>query len=278
MQRIVCWLLALAVMSLTTVLAYAVQWPVWPHNNDADQHRVVQDYGCVGLASNLEDPSSEIGDDFCFSVTKSHAGIDIGCETSGCPYTTNNEKIWVKPVTAGTVLCSKNDCADDGSDKSCNHGYGNAVAVQCGPACVDMYGHMKKGSVSAVKGSFLTETSVLGYIGISGQASGPHLHYERRYENPANAAICKSDPMAVAGYVSGHPSNYHIEDPWTLLTTPTRKLLFVSVPEANIYRGPGTKYSVFGQASKNQIYVDVTEEDYVGKASSLGGRTAKYST
>jgi hypothetical protein len=258
-------------------LTHATQWPVWPFNNNANQHRVVQDYGCIGKNNIF----SGTIDDICFKADLVHTGIDIGCETAGCPYPATTYKTdvrtQIKSMTAGTVLCTKSDCADSG-DKTCNHGYGNIVVVDCGPNCVDTYGHMMSGTIKVKKGDILASGITIGVIGKSGGADGIHLHYERRHEDPANAAICKTDPMPTAGHVAGHPAEYDIIDPWTVLGTFDYRLLAVSANPAKIRRGPGKKYSVFGQASKNQIYVDVTEEDYVGKASSLGGRTAKYST
>ena len=247
-------------------LTHATQWPVWPFNNNANQHRVVQDYGCIGKNNIF----SGTIDDICFKADLAHTGIDIGCETAGCPYPAptykTDDRTQIKSVEAGTVLCTKNDCADSGN-KSCNHGYGNTVAVDCGPNCVDIYGHMMSGTIKVKKGDFLTEGTKVGVIGKSGGADGIHLHYERRNEDPANAAICKSDPMPTAGYVAGHPAEYDIIDPWTVLGTFDYRLLAVSANPAKIRRGPGKKYSVFGQASKNQTYVaftyvDVTEEDY----------------
>ncbi len=54
--------------------------------------------------------------------------------------------------------------------------YGNLVVVNHGYGIVTRYGHLSKFSVWT--GKHVTRGEVLGYVGATGRATGPHLHYE----------------------------------------------------------------------------------------------------
>jgi murein DD-endopeptidase MepM/ murein hydrolase activator NlpD len=59
-------------------------------------------------------------------------------------------------------------------------GYGNAVIIDHGNGITTLYGHMSRFSRSARGGNKVAQGEVIGYVGATGAATGPHLHYEYR--------------------------------------------------------------------------------------------------
>lgn len=86
-----------------------------------------------------------------------HAGIDIAAPV-GTP---------VRPVAAGRVIFS-------GSYQ----GFGRIVAIQHGRHMSSLYAHFEDLRVAV--GQLVDRETVLGVVGSSGRATGPHLHFEVR--------------------------------------------------------------------------------------------------
>ena len=59
-------------------------------------------------------------------------------------------------------------------------GYGNAVILHHGHNYSTLYGHMKRIRKGIRAGVRLSQGQIIGYVGQSGLATGPHLHYEFR--------------------------------------------------------------------------------------------------
>lgn len=57
-------------------------------------------------------------------------------------------------------------------------GYGNAVILQHGQTYTTLYGHLSRFHKDTKTGRFVKQGQVIGYVGMTGLASGPHLHYE----------------------------------------------------------------------------------------------------
>jgi murein DD-endopeptidase MepM/ murein hydrolase activator NlpD len=57
-------------------------------------------------------------------------------------------------------------------------GYGNAVVLAHGNNIETLYGHMSRFAKNVRLGSHVQQGDVIGYVGMTGLATGPHLHYE----------------------------------------------------------------------------------------------------
>ncbi len=58
------------------------------------------------------------------------------------------------------------------------HGYGNMIVIKHADGLATVYAHNKKNLVKI--GDLVTQGQMLGYVGATGKATGPHLHFEIR--------------------------------------------------------------------------------------------------
>jgi len=70
-------------------------------------------------------------------------------------------------------------------------GYGRTIVIRHGGDISTLYAHMEKYQSSLVKGSKIKQGQTIGYVGDSGLATAPHLHYEFKIGNK------RSDPLKV---------------------------------------------------------------------------------
>jgi murein DD-endopeptidase MepM/ murein hydrolase activator NlpD len=57
-------------------------------------------------------------------------------------------------------------------------GYGNALVLAHGSSVSTLYGHMSRFARHIRVGTHVQQGDVIGYVGMTGLATGPHLHYE----------------------------------------------------------------------------------------------------
>ena len=86
-----------------------------------------------------------------------HGGLDI-----------SDGGVYGQPIYAsasGTVTFSGGD----------NSGYGNYVIIDHGSGYTTLYGHCS--SLVAVTGQYVNQGDLIGYVGSTGNSTGPHLHF-----------------------------------------------------------------------------------------------------
>jgi murein DD-endopeptidase MepM/ murein hydrolase activator NlpD len=109
---------------------------------------------------------------------RAHKGVDYAAPTGTPIKATGNGKI----VFRGT-----------------KGGYGRAVVIQHGTRYSTLYGHMSKFKGGLKVGSRVRQGDVIGYVGMSGLATGPHLHYEFLvngvHRNPLTVKLPKANPL-----------------------------------------------------------------------------------
>lgn len=94
-----------------------------------------------------------------------HNAVDIGAPV-GTP---------IVASAAGTVIISKNS--------GWNGGYGKYIVIKHANGTQTLYSHNSENVVAA--GEYVQQGEVIGYVGSTGQSTGPHLHFEvRGAKNP----------------------------------------------------------------------------------------------
>ena len=86
-------------------------------------------------------------------------------------------------ATYGTPVRAAGD--GDVLNENMGAGYGRQVVLDHGHDLITLYGHLS--AVAVVPGQHVTRGEVIGYVGQTGRATGPHLHYEVRiHKVPVN--------------------------------------------------------------------------------------------
>ena len=81
-------------------------------------------------------------------------------------------------------------------------GYGNVVELEHGSGVVTVYGHLSRFASKLHRGQRVALGQVIAYVGKTGLATGPHLHYEYRirgvHKNPQTVPLPDAEPIAAA--------------------------------------------------------------------------------
>ena len=112
-------------------------------------------------------------------TTRPHYGIDYAA-ASGTP---------VHAVGDGTVVRAGRA-----------GGYGNLVEIRHKHGYSTRYGHLRAFARGVHAGARVKQGDLIGYVGMTGLATGPHLHYEFREDgrpvNPNGVKFITGDPVA----------------------------------------------------------------------------------
>ncbi len=109
---------------------------------------------------------------------RAHKGVDYAAAT-GTP---------IKATGDGKVI-----------HKGTKGGYGRTVIIQNGSRYTTLFAHMSKYARGIRKGARVKQGQIIGYVGSSGLATGPHLHYEFRVDgavrNPLTVKLPSAEPL-----------------------------------------------------------------------------------
>lgn len=79
-------------------------------------------------------------------------------------------------------------------------GYGNVVVLRHQSRYTTWYGHLSGFAKGVSRGTRVSQGQVIGYVGMTGLATGPHLHYEFRindvHQDPLRVAMPPAPPIA----------------------------------------------------------------------------------
>jgi len=89
------------------------------------------------------------------------------------------------------------------------NGYGNVIMVSHQGRYTTVYGHLSRYAQGLHKGQHVAQGEVIGYVGMTGLATGPHLHYEFRVgeqqRDPLRVALPDAKPISPAQIAAFKP-------------------------------------------------------------------------
>jgi murein DD-endopeptidase MepM/ murein hydrolase activator NlpD len=81
-------------------------------------------------------------------------------------------------------------------------GYGRLIVIRHGGRYTTAYGHLHRYAKGVRSGKKVKQGQIIGYVGSSGLATGPHLHYEFRvngvHRNPLTVKLPEAQPVNTA--------------------------------------------------------------------------------
>ncbi|MCD6045142.1 MAG: peptidase [Gammaproteobacteria bacterium] len=90
-------------------------------------------------------------------------------------------------------------------------GYGNLVIINHGHGVTTRYGHLNRFASNIHAGSAVKQGQVIAYVGSTGLASGPHLHYEYRVNNVPQNPLTVKLPLEAHSISSSEQKQFNRE-------------------------------------------------------------------
>ncbi len=112
---------------------------------------------------------------------RAHQGVDYAASTGTPVYASGDGRVKFRGVRGG---------------------YGNLLEIDHGAGIVTVYGHLSRFAAAARPGARVRQGQTVAYVGMTGLATGPHLHYEYRlngrYLDPQRVKLPDATPVASA--------------------------------------------------------------------------------
>ncbi|MGZ8273592.1 MAG: peptidoglycan DD-metalloendopeptidase family protein [Burkholderiaceae bacterium] len=135
-----------------------------------------------------------------FGYDAAHRGVDYSA-----PAGTN-----IRSVAAGTVTFA-----------GWQNGYGNMVEIQHDTKHTTLYAHLQRIAPGVRPGSRVGQGDLVGHVGMTGWATGPHLHFELKKNggqvNPLTALLPGADPLPATQLAAFHESATPLREQLALL-------------------------------------------------------------
>jgi murein DD-endopeptidase MepM/ murein hydrolase activator NlpD len=116
--------------------------------------------------------------DTIFERIKAHQGVDLAAPT-------------------GTRIKASGDAIVNFVGQK--GGYGNVIVLKHENGVTTVYGHLSRFADGLHKGEKVAQGDLIGFVGMTGLATGPHLHYEfmvnGEHRDPMTVALPKADPI-----------------------------------------------------------------------------------
>ena len=100
-------------------------------------------------------------------------------------------------------------------------GYGNVIMLKHSNGVSTVYGHLSRFTAGLHAGEKVAQGDIIGFVGMTGLATGPHLHYEflmnGEHRDPMTVSLPKADPIAARDKVNFDTISHQLAAQLTLL-------------------------------------------------------------
>jgi murein DD-endopeptidase MepM/ murein hydrolase activator NlpD len=94
-------------------------------------------------------------------------------------------------------------------------GYGRVIILEHNPRVHTLYAHLSSYVANLKEGELVVQGQPIGYVGQSGRATGPHLHYEVQLdEQPIDPLLVEFEPLNMPIALENREHFYQNTQPW----------------------------------------------------------------
>ena len=170
------------------ILALMLLWPVVPAQAEAPFGLELPidcrpGVDCWILRYVDHDPGPGVRDHACGQLTgDGHKGIDFAIPNLAAMV----QGVEVRAAAAGTVDALRDGMADEGLEQSGREAIagkecGNGIRLDHGDGWTTWYCHLRRGSLMVQQGDRVAAGQALALVGLSGETTFPHLHFDVRH-------------------------------------------------------------------------------------------------
>jgi hypothetical protein len=188
------------------ILALMLLWPVVPVQAEAPfglelpiDCRPGTD--CWILRYVDHDPGPGVRDHACGQLTgDGHKGIDFAIPNLAVMV----QGVEVRAAAAGTIDALRDGMADEGLERSGREAIagkecGNGIRIDHGDGWTSWYCHLRRGSLMVQQGDRVESGQPLALVGLSGETTFPHLHFDVRHDGKVIDPFVGPDPAQQCG-------------------------------------------------------------------------------
>lgn len=102
-------------------------------------------------------------------------------------------------------------------------GYGNVIMLKHANSVSTVYGHLSRFASGLHRGEKIAQGDIIGFVGMTGLATGPHLHYEfllnGQHRDPMTVALPNANPITANNQVAFEAASSQLNAQLKLLGT-----------------------------------------------------------
>jgi murein DD-endopeptidase MepM/ murein hydrolase activator NlpD len=100
-------------------------------------------------------------------------------------------------------------------------GYGNVIMINHAGKYTTVYGHLSRFAAGLHRGQRVSQGDIIGYVGMTGLATGPHLHYEFKVDgtqrDPIRVALPDGAPISAVQKTAFNDATHELNEQLSML-------------------------------------------------------------